>query len=106
MSPRIRRALLALSITVVGTSHHRAISATTVTSTVGTIFDSSGYDRHERARCKVAVLYSGHVRSFVQPGVHGTHIENLIEPLEGECDVDVFMYFAGEKCWGQLHKVL
>lgn len=50
------------------------------------------------APCRCAVLYSGHVRSFVQPRVHMSHKTNLIEPLETECDVDVFMYLSGIVC--------
>lgn len=45
--------------------------------------------------CRVALLYSGHVRSFAHPRVHHTHLQNLIHPLEEECDVGVFMYLAG-----------
>lgn len=45
--------------------------------------------------CRCAVLYSGHVRSFVRPQVHLSQMMNLIEPLETECEVDVFMYLSG-----------
>ena len=45
--------------------------------------------------CRCAVLYSGHVRSFVQPRVHLSHKENLIEQLEKDCSVDIFMYISG-----------
>lgn len=45
--------------------------------------------------CRCAVLYSGHVRSFVRPQVHLSQMINLIEPLETECEVDVFMYLSG-----------
>lgn len=46
-------------------------------------------------RCRCAVLYSGHVRSFSQPHVHLSHKEHLLEKLKSDCDVDVFMYLSG-----------
>ncbi|CAN0532717.1 unnamed protein product, partial [Ectocarpus sp. 12 AP-2014] len=46
--------------------------------------------------CRCAVLYSGHVRSFVQPRVHLSHKKNLIEQLETDCHVDVFMHISVE----------
>lgn len=100
LRPRTRRAL-ALSITVVGMSHHRSTAAT-VANTLGAISGSGGHDGHESTGCRVAVLYSGHVRSFAHPRIHRTHMENLIAPLKVECDVNVFMYLAGEKRLGHL----
>lgn len=64
------------------TQHHDAVMETS---------------RNARGDCRVALLYSGHVRSFAHPRVHHTHLKNLIQPLEVECDVDVFMYLAGER---------
>lgn len=58
--------------------------------------EMGGEEEEEAAAgCRVAVLYSGHVRSFAHPRVHVSHVKNLIEPLEMECNVDVFMYLAG-----------
>lgn len=45
--------------------------------------------------CRCAVLYSGHVRSFAHPRVHLSHKKNLIDQLETDCEVDVFMYLSG-----------
>lgn len=47
--------------------------------------------------CRCAVLYSGHVRSFAQPRVYKSHKKNLLEQLEMDCYVDVFMYISGER---------
>ncbi|CAM9607484.1 unnamed protein product [Ectocarpus fasciculatus] len=46
--------------------------------------------------CRCAILYSGHVRSFVQPRVHLSHKKNLIEQLDIDCHVDVFMHISVE----------
>lgn len=48
------------------------------------------------SNCRIAVLYSGHVRSFAHPRVHESHRRLLIEPLEAECKVDVFMHVSGD----------
>ncbi|CAN0058472.1 unnamed protein product, partial [Discosporangium mesarthrocarpum] len=48
--------------------------------------------------CKVALAYSGHVRSFAHPRVYLSHMKHLVEPLrDGEgCQVDIFMYLSVE----------
>lgn len=51
---------------------------------------SSSSDGVAVRACRCAVLYSGHVRSFVRPRVHLSQMTNLIEPLETECEVDVY----------------
>lgn len=51
----------------------------------------------EAESCRCAVLYSGHVRSFAQPRVYQSHKKHLIEQLETDCHVDVFMYISGER---------
>lgn len=56
---------------------------------------SKSDENGSRPKCSCAVLYSGHVRSFVQPSVYISHRRNLIEPLEEDCAVDVYMYLSG-----------
>lgn len=43
--------------------------------------------------CRVAVCFSGHIRSFVYPVVHLSTRRNLVEAIAAEgCRVDVFAY--------------
>lgn len=53
-------------------------------------------ERHGQSAetCRVAVCFSGHVRSLVYPIVHQSIRRNMIEALEasGDCQVDVFAY--------------
>lgn len=43
--------------------------------------------------CRVAVCFSGHVRSFVYPVVHVSARRNLVDAIEAQgCQVDVFVY--------------
>ena len=45
------------------------------------------------ASCRVAVCFSGHIRSLVHSAVHKSIRRNLIEAIEADgCDVDVFAY--------------
>lgn len=44
--------------------------------------------------CRVAVCFSGHIRSFVYPVVHQSIRRNLLEAIaeRGGCRVDIFAY--------------
>lgn len=59
-------------------------------------FGSGAGEASEAKSCRCAVLYSGHVRSFAQPRVYQSHKKHLIEQLEIDCHVDVFMYISGD----------
>lgn len=49
-------------------------------------------DLHGRS-CRVAVCFSGQLRSFVYPVVHYSARRNLIEAITNSgCDVDVYAY--------------
>lgn len=54
----------------------------------------SGEHAHDsRGGCRVAVCLSGHIHSFVHPGVHLSIKRNLIEAIEADgCHLDVFAY--------------
>lgn len=78
---RIRRAVGVLSLLSAEVAHQPALGADAAWGTES---------------CRCAVLYSGHVRSFVQPRVHLSHKKNLIEQLEIDCQVDVFMHISGK----------
>ncbi|GAB5362463.1 hypothetical protein AAMO2058_000799100 [Amorphochlora amoebiformis] len=44
-----------------------------------------------RRKLQIALLYSGHVRSFVLPGVRNSHVENFIQPLiERGANITIF----------------
>ncbi|CAM9828508.1 unnamed protein product [Ectocarpus sp. 6 AP-2014] len=78
---RIRRAVGVASLLSAEVAHQPAFGADAASGTES---------------CRCAVLYSGHVRSFVQPRVHLSHKKNLIEQLEIDCHVDVFMHISVE----------
>lgn len=52
-----------------------------------------GDTEEDGATCRVAVCFSGHVRSFVYPVVYVSARRNLIEAIDAQgCQVDVFAY--------------
>lgn len=47
----------------------------------------------DAATCRVAICFSGHIRSFVYPSVHQSAKRNLVDAIAAEgCRVDVFAY--------------
>lgn len=47
--------------------------------------------------CRVAMCFSGAIRSFVHPAVHRSIRTNLIESIKADgCEVDVFAYVTRE----------
>lgn len=58
------------------------------------------------ASCRVAVCFSGHVRSFVYPVVFRSIRRNLIEAIEADgCQVDVFAYATLQDSVGRSKQV-
>lgn len=56
-------------------------------------YSTASGGRDNGIACRVAVCFSGHVRSFVYPVVHRSIRRNLIQSIEDEgCDVDIFAY--------------
>lgn len=47
----------------------------------------------EIVMCRVAVCFSGAIRSLVHPAVHNSIRTNLIQAIKADgCDVDIFAY--------------
>ena len=56
--------------------------------------------------CRVAVCFSGAIRSFVHPVVHNSIRVNLIDAIEADgCEVDVFAYVTRKDKVGRGKKV-
>ena len=57
--------------------------------------------------CRVAVCFSGAIRSFAHPAVHNSIRVNLIEAIEADgCEVDVFAYATLKDTPGRGKKVI
>ena len=60
----------------------------------------------QNTSCRVAVCFSGAIRSFVHPAVHNSIRVNLIEAIEADgCEVDVFAYATLKDTVGRDKKV-
>lgn len=59
------------------------------------------------SECRVAVCFSGAIRSLVHPAVHNSIRTNLIEAIEADgCEVDVFAYATRQDTVGREKKVI
>ena len=57
-------------------------------------------------KCRVAVCFSGAIRSLVHPAVHNSIRKNLIEAIEADgCEVDIFAYATRKDTVGGVKKV-
>lgn len=100
-----RRGTATETIAIIAAEFHNVLVLLwALSKSPATALEGSGHIHHhhqhqhqQKQRPGCAVLYSGHVRSFVQPRVYTSHKKYLIRQLELDCDVDVFMYLSGKK---------